>query len=421
VKRPGVQATAAEAWWARTGLDVRDGRLHVAGRDTVRLARDHGTPLYVYDLPRVHEQVRALQTAFEDAGLRHRVRLAMKAQREPEVLALMRSLGEAGDPESVGMDVCSPQEMLHALENGWRPQEISYTGTNVSERDLDVILAHPIHINADFVSQVERIGRRDPGRRIGLRINPRAGAGYGGGADTLYSRTDRPTKFGIFAEQLEGALEAGRRHDLTIDTVHFHVGDGFLTEELDRFEQAVERAAEMTRVLQRAGCPIEEVNTGGGLGLPLQPGDRPLDLDAYVQVLARHLAPLDVAVGAEPGDFLTKESAVLLAEVVTVEERSGTCFVGVDAGWNVMNDRFIYDGPQQVVVADRADATPTQRVTVAGHINEGDDLFAEDVEFPPVEEGNVLAILNCGSYAQSMRIEHCLRPPAPALFYRDRL
>jgi len=284
-----------------------------------------------------------------------------------------------------------------------------------------VILAHPIHVNVDLVSQVERIGRRDPGRAIGLRVNPRGGAGYTGGENTLYSRADRPTKFGIFAEQLDDALAAARRHDLTIDTVHFHVGDGFLTPELPRFEQAVERAAEMTRRLLKADCPIEEVNSGGGLGLPLRPGDEPLDLDAYARVLARHLGPLDVVVGVEPGDFITKESALLLAEVITVEERSGVRFVGVDAGWNVLNDRFIYHGPQAILVANRGDAPPTRVVTVAGHINEGDDLFAEDLPLPDVREGDVLAILNCGSYAQSMTIVHCLRPPAQALFFRDRL
>jgi diaminopimelate decarboxylase len=393
----------------------------VAGRDAEALARDHGTPLFVYDLLRIEERVRSLQDAFAAAGIgRSRVRLALKAQREPEALAFFRGLGAPGTPESVGIDVCSPGEVLHALEHGWHAEEISYTGTNLSERDLDVILAHPVHLNVDLLSQIERVGRRASGRTIGLRINPRAGAGYGE-AETLYARTDRPTKFGIYPEQLEEALETARRHDLVIDTVHAHVGDGFLTDGIPKLERAIERIAEATAWLQAQGCPIVEVNTGGGQGIPLREGDDELDLGAYAAMLGRHLSPLDVTVAVEPGDFLAKESAVLLAEVVTVEDRDGVTFVGLDAGWNLVNERFIYDEPQTIVVCARADAPATQRATVAGHINEGDDLFEEDVPLPEVHEGDILAILNCGSYAQSMTIVHCLRPPAQARFFRDRL
>ena len=103
-------AVSTSTWWGRPGLEVRAGRLTIAGRDAEGLAREHGTPLYVHDLVRVAEQVRALQGAMAGAGLRHRVRLALKAQREPAFLAFLRHLGAPGTRESVGMDVCSPGE-----------------------------------------------------------------------------------------------------------------------------------------------------------------------------------------------------------------------------------------------------------------------------------------------------------------------
>ncbi|MGZ8565958.1 MAG: hypothetical protein ACXWXS_02780, partial [Actinomycetota bacterium] len=78
-------AVEARTWWARPGLEVRDGRLHVAGHDAEALARTHGTPLYAYDLVRVQEQAVALRDALDGAGLRGRVRLALKAQREPRL------------------------------------------------------------------------------------------------------------------------------------------------------------------------------------------------------------------------------------------------------------------------------------------------------------------------------------------------
>ncbi len=412
---------APTVFWTRPGLEVHRGRLLIAGRDAETLAREHGTPLYAFDLQRIAEMVGDLQGALARAGLHSRVRLAMKAQREPEVLQFIRGLGAPRTPASVGLDVCSPREVLHGLAHGWLPEEISYTGTNVSERDLDVLLAHPIHINLDLLSQIERLGRRAPGRAIGVRLNPRAGAAWGGARHTHYSMSDKPTKFGLYAEQLEDAVAAARRHDLRIVTAHFHVGDGFLNDGLAAYDVAVAKATAMTRRLIELGCPIGEVNTGGGLGIPLLPGEEHLDLDAYAAILAKHLGRLDVLVTTEPGDFLTKESGILLAEVVTVEDRLGTTFVGLDAGWNVMHDRFIYDVPFEVVLCRAADVAPERRVAIAGHINEGNDLFAEDYPFPEVDEGDVVAIINCGGYNQAMTMQHCLRPPAAAVYFEDRL
>ncbi len=94
-----------------------------------------------------------------------------------------------------------------------------------------------------------------------------------------------------------------------------------------------------------------------------------------------------MAVGTEPGDFLVKECAINLAEVVTVEERDGLRFVGVDVGWNAMGERFIYHALLPMVLCRAADALPVCDVTVSGHINEGDDLFAEDLPFPDVRGG----------------------------------
>ena len=408
----------AQLWWARPGLEVREGRLSVAGRDAERLARDHGTPLYAYDLIRVEESARTLQAALARTGLPYRVRLALKAHRAPETLAFVRALGPPGTPESVGIDACSPREVLHALDHGWLPEEISYTGTNVSERDLDVLLAHPIHINVDLLSQLSRLGRRSPGRSVGIRINPRRGAGWAGGSP--YSG-DRPGKFGIYEERLDDAMALARRYDLAIDTVHFHVGDGFLDDGLEAFDAAVATAAGMASRLRDADFPVVEVNAGGGLGVPQRPQDRPLDLDAYAGILGRHLGPLGVTISCEPGDFLTKECGIMLAEVVTVENRSGSTFVGLDAGFTVMPEHFIYGSPVELVLCRSPDAPPAEVITVSGNINEGNDLFAEEVSMPALEEGDVVAMLGVGSYNQVMAMEHCLRPLPGAVFFTDRL
>lgn len=401
-------------WWTRPGLEVRGGRLTIAGRDAEEIARTHGTPLYVHDLVRVQEQAAALRDALADAGLRGIVRLALKAQREPPLLAFLRA-----HAPWVAMDVCSPGEVQWALDNGWAPGEISYTGTNLSERDLDVILDAGVHLNVDLLTQLDRVGRRAPGSSVGIRVNPRVGA-TSTGRENLYAG-ERPTKFGILPEQLDAAMQIATHHGLTIDTVHVHVGDGYLTEGLPVFAETLRRVAGMVRHLRDAGHPIAEVNTGGGLGVPDAPGDLPLDLTRWAGVLAAELGPLDVRVGTEPGDFLVKECAVHLAEVVTVEERDGVTFVGLDTGWNVMGERFVYHSALPLVLCRAADAAPAGPVTVSGNINEGDDLFGEDVPMPVVREGDVIAALGVGSYNASMTSVHCLREPAGSVFFTDRV
>ena len=305
-ERTAVAAAVTAPWWVRPGLDIDDdGRLRIVGEDAEALAREHGTPLFVYDRARFAENARRLQAALAGTGLPFRVRFALKANPLPEILEVFRGLGAPGTPESVGIDACSPGEVERAIECGWRPDEISYTGTNVSERDLDVLLARGIHLNLDAISQIERYGRRAPGTAIGIRIDPGVGAGYN---EHLEYAGDRPTKFGIGLERLDDAIAAAARHGLRVDTVHFHAGSGWLADGLGGFERALLPAVEAVERLRAAGHPVAEVNVGGGLGAPARQEEQAVDLDAYAAVLARHLGPLGVTIACEPGDQLSKDA-----------------------------------------------------------------------------------------------------------------
>jgi len=407
---PGPAANGNAPWWDRPGLTAIGGRLVIAGEDAETLARRHGTPLFVYDRRRFAENAERLATALTAAGLRARLRFALKANPDPRALVALRPY--------VGIDACSPGDVARALECGWPAPEISVTATNLSDRDFDAILAEPVHLNLDAVSQIERLGRRlaDGGHRarpIGIRINPGAGAGYN---DKLAYSGARPTKFGIYADRVDEAVSAAARHGLPIDTIHVHAGSGWLADGLAGFETALVGVVAIARRLMADGHPIAEINVGGGLGVPARADERPIDVGAYAAAIARQVGALDVAVGCEPGDYLAKDTAILLAEVVTVEERAGTTFVGLDVGWNVNCSYFIYRYAQELVVCRAADAERTTRVTVAGHINEAGDVFAEDYELPPVNEGDIVALLNAGGYHEAMSSTHCLRPHAEALF-----
>jgi diaminopimelate decarboxylase len=393
-------------WWAREGLEPRSGRLHFAGRDAEELAREHGTPLYVYDPARVEANARRLKGALEAAGVRHQMLFALKANRHPAVLSRLRSAG------FLGIDACSPNEVSLALESGWKAEEISYTGTNLSPRDLDRILAHPVILNLDSLSAVRRVGARAPGRPIGLRLNPRVGTGYS--AQLTYAG-EKPTKFGIYEDQIEDAFAEARRHDLRIRGFHFHIGSGWLRDGIDAFHEACRRVAEIVwraNEPRRGAARIEYVNVGGGIGLPLQESDRAVDLDAYGSGIARHLGPLGVTVYCEPGDYVIKDAGILLVEVVTVEQKGGVTFVGVDCGFNAFVLSVMYRFAQEVILCRAADSPATLTCTLAGNINEAGDLFTESCRLPEVREGDILALLHAGGYGAAMASTHCSRPHA---------
>lgn len=386
-------------WWCREGLDIKGARLQFAGRDAEAIAREHGTPLYVFDTARVETNLRRLTAAFDRAGAPYRILFALKASRQPAVLDRLRAT------RLVGIDACSPNEVDLALEHGWRPEEISFTGTSLSPRDLDRLLAHPIRINLDSLSAIRQVGERSPGRAIGLRINPGVGAGF---SKKMTYSGDKPTKFGIYPDQIDEALELARRHQLVVCGLHFHIGSGWLNEGVERVVEAARRAARMASKLPE----VDYINVGGGIGIRRVASEGEVDLDAYASGIAGALSELKTTIIYEPGDFIVQDAGILLVEVVCIDRKGGVDFVGVDCGYNVYCSNVLFNLPQEVVLCRAADAPAAITCTLAGHINEASDIFAEDCRLPELREGDVLALLSTGGYGVAMASTHCFRPHA---------
>ena len=393
-------------WWRRPDLDYRDGTLQLGGQDLEALATEVGTPSYAYSTARVRANVERLLAALKGTGLRHRVLYAMKANRSVPLLTFLRSTG------LVGIDVCSPNELLLARRVGFAGADISYTATSVSEPDLDIVARNPdVRVNADSLSTLRRLAKRCPGRRVGLRINPAMGVGYGENGLLRYAG-DRVTKFGIYREHLPEALEVARAAGLVVDGIHFHTGCGYLGPQLEAWEAIVR---ECLNFLDAIDGPVE-VNLGGGLGVPHAPSDRPLDLDAWAGVVSRTLGGRDVRVSVEPGDYVAKDAGLILTRVNTVETKRGVRFVGVDSGFNLAPEPVFYQLPVvPVAVTPRGGPTAERApATLAGNINEALDIWAEGVHLPvDLREGDLIALLNAGGYAQAMASDHCMRGGAP--------
>ena len=223
------------------------------------------------------------------------------------------------------------------------------------------------------------------------------------------------TKFGIYLDHIDEAKAIAARWSLRIVRIHFHIGCGYLDAQLDQLQDALDAANAFTEHFP----DLREINLGGGLGVPHTPSDRPLNLERWANAIARRFAGRDLLVAVEPGDYLVKDAGLLLTTTTYVERRRDVLFAGLDAGFNLAMEPAFYGLPcEPVAVVPRWDEG-THAYTVVGNINEALDKWAVDHRMPRLREGDRVALINSGSYAASMRSEHCLRGQAREVLLID--
>lgn len=387
-------------WWEREGLHYRDGSLIFAGRQVDDLARQFGTPAFFYDGRRFTANIERLRSALDQAGLanRYRIKYAMKANRFMPLLTHLRKTG------LTGIDACSPGEVEHAISCGFSAEDISFTATSLANRDLERLTRlRGLSMNCDSISTIRRWGELGTGRSIGIRVNPAMGISRAQNEKLKYSGVNT-TKFGIYREQFGEALAVARDYDLTINKIHFHTGCGYLTPQLEIWDAIVESCLWFVDQLDS----VEVVNVGGGLGVPHTAMDSPLDLTRWASILARHFRNRPQSIEIEPGDYLAKDTGLLLLTVNTVEQKMETVFVGVDAGFNIAVEPAGYGLPFHPVAALRQTGN-NRKVTIVGNINEALDVWYADITMPPLSEGQCLTLINAGAYSSSMASNHCMR------------
>lgn len=400
-----AQQTSRPLWWQRTDLGFdADGFLCLAGYRLHDLAQAHGTPAFFYNAERIRTKLDMVYGALASTGLPFRLLYAMKANRFAPLMSCIQSTGMCG------IDACSPQEVDFALACGFNEREISYTATSVSNEDIEKLARHPeLLVNCDSLSTIRRLGEHCQGRTIGLRVNPGKGVSYGNNQLLQYSG-GRTTKFGIYREHFADALVLANQYGLKIRNIHFHVGIGYLPPQLPLWEEVVSDCAWFVDQV----AEIESVNIGGGLGLPHVATDQPLELSRWAEIIHRHFSPRGVEVCVEPGDFIVKDSGVLVLQVNSVERKQQVDFVGVNGGFNLAIEPFFYDLPCEPVPCritglEAFEPKHLHKVNIAGNINEALDIWAEGITLPSLQEGDYLAFINAGGYASSMSSNHCMR------------
>ena len=251
------------------------------------LAARFGTPLYVYDETTLVAACRRVAGAARRLGLRPHY--ALKANTSRALLEIIKS-------ESLAADAVSSGEILAARNAGFAANDISFTGNNLGDEELRTVLDQGVEPCLDSVAQLDRLGRLAPGSKVGLRINPRRGAGHHPHVITAGPNS----KFGIDPARLADARNTAERAGLIVTGLHQHVGSGILDRAI-----YLELAHELLQIAGSWPEPLEWIDFGGGFGVAYEDDQAPFDFDAFTAdfapVLDEFRAQRKIEMRVQPG------------------------------------------------------------------------------------------------------------------------
>jgi diaminopimelate decarboxylase len=388
-------------------FEYRNGEMFAEGVALERIAREVGTPAYVYSLATLKRHFKVFDQAF--SKVRHIVCFSVKANSN---LALLRAFAKEGS----GFDIVSGGELFRALKVGADPTKIVFSGVGKKREEIEYALNSGI-LMFNVESEQELIALNDiassMGKRapISLRVNPDVDPQ----THPYISTGMKKAKFGVdIKKSLETYRKAVSLRNVEVVGVDCHIGSQLTS--ITPFVDALAKVREyLDRVLagemKKEGAQIRYLDLGGGLGINYH-DETPPSPDEYAKAIVEGLEGLDVTLILEPGRVIVGNAGILLTEVQYIKETDSKNFVIVDGGMNDLIRPALYGSYQaiQPVVENRA-----QRIVadVVGPICESGDFFAKDREIPRPQRGDLLAIMSAGAYGFTMASNYNSHPKPP--------
>lgn len=374
------------------------------------LARERGTPFYLYDAQVLLQRVSRARAALPGALL-----YAMKANPNAELLGHLRGA-------VAGLDVSSLGEVYLALRCGWAPGQLHFAGPGKTPRELEEAVGRGVLVSCESIRELDDVAARAraQGRRarIRLRLNPALRA-----QAYRLPMIGGPSPFGIDEEELPRAVEHLRRHDGAIALEGLHVHPGAQSTSVGAFLAAAAASLDLVEQLQRAhGVAVKSVNFGGGFGV-LGPG-REFDVEAAGRKLTAMLEKFRAATGQalepvlELGRWLVGPAGLYVARVVSQKVSRGKHFVVLDGGLNhhlgATGHLAPDDAPRLPLLNLSRPEAPRVKRTIVGPLCTPLDTFGDDVELPEPRLGDLLAVTGAGAYGYTFSPLRFLGHPLPA-------
>jgi diaminopimelate decarboxylase len=395
---------------------VRDGaHLQLEGHTLAELAREFGTPLYVYSRASMLAALAAYQRAL--AGRRHLLCYAMKANSS---LAVLQTFARAGS----GFDIVSGGELERVIAAGGDASKVVFSGVGKTRAEMrQALLAGVRCFNVESLGELEALSQVAVALQrvapVSLRVNPDVDAG----THPYISTGLKGNKFGVAHDQaLDAYHHAASLPGLEVVGIDCHIGSQIT--QVAPYLDALDRVLDLVEAVEAAGIPIHHVDVGGGLGITYA-DEQPPAADALVAQLLQRLDARGHGhreLLLEPGRSLVGNAGVLLTEVLYLKpgpaDGSGKNFCIVDAAMNDLLRPAMYEAWMAVEPCVQRDAAPS-RWDVVGPVCESGDWLARDRQLA-VQPGDHLAVLSAGAYGMAMAGNYNTRPRAAEVMLDGR-
>ncbi len=404
-----------------------DGQLHCEDVDLARVAREFGTPLYIYSAGTILDHYRRLDAAL--TPLDHLICYAVKANSNRAILSLFAK-------EGAGFDIVSGGELFRVLAAGGDPAECTFAGVGKSREEIEHALTRRIYsFNVESEAELDYIDQiaasKDARAPVALRVNPDVDV-----ATHEYISTGKSeNKFGIALDHAAAVYErASKMRNIGIVGVQMHIGSQI--NETRPFVDAIKKVAPLVREL-KSKYGIKFFSVGGGVGIVYEssfvsgssgwwkeqaPARHQLSIQQYVDAILPPLRELKLRILLEPGRLLVGNAGVLLTRVRYLKQTGQKKFAIVDAGMNDLIRPALYHSYHEIVpLRESQRGGERDKIDIVGPVCETGDFFARDREMPELREGDLLAIMSAGAYGFVMASNYNSRPlPAEALVRGDK-
>jgi diaminopimelate decarboxylase len=390
----------------------RDGALYAEDVPVSEIAASVGTPFYLYSTATLTRHFQLFDEALE--GMDHLICYAMKAASNQAILKTLADLG-------AGMDVVSGGEYARAKAAGVPGERIVFAGVGKTRAEIRMALEGGIRqFNVESEPELRVISEMATSlgtvAPITVRVNPDVDAK----THVKIATGKAENKFGIpIGKAREVYAEAAALPGIKVIGIDVHIGSQLT--DLEPYETAYRKVAQLTEQLRADGHTISRLDLGGGLGIPYAPSNEAPPLPSeYGALIKRTVGHLGCEIEIEPGRLITGNAGLLVSRVIYVKQGEGRQFLILDAAMNDLIRPAMYDAYHDIVPVIEPDAGAEQHeFDVVGPVCESGDTFAKARRMPAVEPGELVAFRSAGAYGAVMASEYNSRPLVPEVLAKD--
>lgn len=390
-------------------FEYQQGELYCEQVPVSRIAKELGTPCYIYSHETLVRHFHAYDSAFKD--IPHVIAFAMKANSN---LAILRLMAQEGS----GVDIVSGGELFRALKAGVPASKIVFAGVGKSPDEIQSALkADILMFNVESPAEIHAINEVAASvgmkARIALRINPDVDPK----THPYISTGMKKSKFGIAADRaLEEYKMASSLSHIDVVGVHAHIGSQLT--DVTPFVDSLKKVVALIDTLKNHGINIRYLNIGGGLGITYSDEKPPLPQD-----LARAISPLVKGLGLtlvmEPGRVIVGNAGILVTKALYEKTGETKHFVIVDAAMNDLIRPSLYGAYHEIrPVNEAAVHRPKQMVDIVGPVCESGDFLAKERSLPNIQPDDLLAVMSAGAYGFVMASNYNSRPRVPEVLVK---